>query len=290
MLRQGITYAHEHVTVDLSGVKGDIDCRLDCQGETIAEFRRLKALGVANVIDVTNRGMGRNVEYVQQVAARTGIHVVSATGYYKEPFLPEEVYALDEKALADIMIAEILEGIDGTGIRAGIIGEIGASQDRITPAEAKVFAAAARAHRETGRPISTHTTLGRLGLEQVDLLQRQGVDLAKVIIGHADLSGDAAYVLRLLDRGVFVAFDTIGKINYMAEERRLATLRAVCDRGLAGRVVLSMDITRRSHLASFGGIGYSYLLQSFIPFIRANGIAEADIQDMLCNNIHKIFQ
>ena len=290
MLQQGITYAHEHVTLDLSGVKKDTDCRLDCQKETIEEFHRLKALGVTNIIDLTNRGMGRNMEYVQQVSAQTGITVVSATGYYKEPFLPEEVYASDEKALAGIMIGEILEGIDGTGFKAGIIGEIGTSQDKITAMESKVFGAAARAHVETGRPISTHTTLGRLGVEQVDLLKKYGVDLDKVIIGHVDLSGDIDYVLRLINSGVFVAFDTIGKINYMAEERRLAMLRTICDRGLAGRVVLSMDITRRSHLESFGGIGYSYLLKSFIPFIRENGIAEQDIQSMLCNNIHKIFQ
>jgi phosphotriesterase-related protein len=290
MLQEGITYAHEHVTIDLSGVKKDVDACMDCQQATIDEFCYLRSLGVANIIDVTNRGMGRNILYTRTVAEQSGVNIISSTGYYKEPFLPQEVYDLNEQKLAKILIKEIQEGIDGTNVKAEVIGEVGTSQFKIEPMERKVLGAAARAHQETGKPIITHTTLGQLGLEQITVFREYGVDLGKVIIGHVDLSGDAEYVLRLLDAGASVAFDTVGKVNYMSEERRLAMLTAICEQGYADKVVLSMDLTRRSHLKSHNGIGYAYLLETFIPFIRDHGINECDITTMLQYSLRKIFQ
>lgn len=289
-LKNGITYMHEHVTIDLSGIKKDLDCRLDAIDDTIKEFKELKKKGAANVLDVTNRGMGRNIEYALKVQEETGINIIFSTGYYKEPFLPEEVYKFSEDELKNVIVKEIIEGIDGTKIKAQVIGEIGTSKDAVAPIERKLFIAGARAQEETGRPISTHTTLGRLGLEQLDILEENGADLNKVIIGHADLSGDIDYILKLIDRGAYVAFDTIGKINYMSEENRLSMLKEICSRGLSKRVVMSMDITRKSHLKARGGLGYSYLLDSFIPFIRENGISEKDIENMLINNAKDILK
>lgn len=289
-MQEGITYTHEHVTIDLSGVKQDMDCNLNCQDETIAEFRQLKLQGVTKIIDVTNRGMGRNVDYIMAVQAQTGVEIACATGYYKEPFFPPEVYDLTEEQLAKIMVGEIIYGIEESGVKAEIIGEIGTSQQAISLIERKVLGAGARAHIETGKPITTHTTLGRLGLEQIAVFKEYGVDLNKVVIGHVDLSGDPDYVLKLLEQGVYVAFDTIGKINYMSEEKRLEMLLVICGRGLADRVVVSMDITRRSHLKANGGLGYGYLLEKFIPFIRSNGISKTDIAKMLIHNAKKIFQ
>lgn len=286
----GITYMHEHITIDLSGIKKDLDCRLDTMDETIEELKKLKKLGVSNILDVTNRGMGRNMDYMLKVREKTGINIIPSTGYYKEPFLPEEVYKLTENELAKIMIDEILYGIEDTGVKAEVIGEVGTGRGSISEVERRLLKAAALAHVETGRAVTTHTTLGTLGLEQIEILKEMGVNLEKVIIGHVDLSGDVEYILRLIDRGVIVAFDTIGKINYMPEEKRLDMLREICRRGLSGRVVLSMDITRKSHLKSHGGLGYGYLLESFVPFIKANGISQEDIDKMLINNPANILE
>ena len=153
-LPEKILYAHEHTTIDLSGPKKNIDCRLDDFDATAAEYRRLAEHGVVGIIDQTNRGMGRNVAYVQKMAAQAGVEITHATGYYKEPFLPPECYTLTEQQLCDIMVKELTEGIEGTGVRATVIGEIGTSKD-ITETEAKVFRAASRAHAETGAPICT---------------------------------------------------------------------------------------------------------------------------------------
>jgi phosphotriesterase-related protein len=218
-LPEKILYAHEHTTIDLSGPKKNIDCRLDDFDATAAEYRRLAEHGVVGIIDQTNRGMGRNVAYVQKMAAQAGVEITHATGYYKEPFLPPECYTLTEQQLCDIMVKELTEGIEGTGVRATVIGEIGTSKD-ITETEAKVFRAASRAHAETGAPICTHTTLGTRGLEQLEIFKSFGVDLSRVVLSHIDLSADLDYMKRLLDQGVNIAFDTIGKCNYQPDVSR----------------------------------------------------------------------
>jgi phosphotriesterase-related protein len=289
-LLNGITYAHEHITIDLSGPKKDEDCKLDNMEETIKELKELKSKGVCNIIDVTNRGMGRNIEFLTKVKEETGINILSSTGYYKSPFFPEEVYKLNIKQLAHIMLTEIRDGIDNSGIKADIIGEIGTSKEEITPDEEKVFKAASIVHVETGRPIVTHTTLGNLGMEQMRLFKEYGVNLEKVVISHVDLSGNLDYILRLIDKGVNVAFDTIGKIKYQPEELRVNLLKELTRRGLSEKIVLSMDITRKSHLKYLNGLGYSYLLDDFVPLLRKSGISEVDVDNMIKNNALRIYE
>jgi len=284
-----ITYSHEHMTLDLSKVKNDKDCKLDVIDETIKELKELKSKGVENIVDLTNRGMGRNVEYVKKIMNETGINIISSTGFYKEPFIPEEGYALNEKELAELMIGEINQGIEDTGVKARVIGEIGTGKEAIQPVEKKIFQASSIAHRETGVPIVTHTTLGKLGCEQINIFKEFGVNLDKVVISHVDLSGDLDYILRIIDKGTNVGFDTIGKINYQPEEVRINLLKELCKRGLSEKVVMSLDITRKSHLRYKGGIGYSYLLDCFIPNLEEAGIDESDIENMIKNNPLRIF-
>lgn len=288
-MEKEIIYAHEHITIDLSGVKKDKDCFLNNKNQTIEEFKDLKNRGVSTIIDVTNRGMGRDTEYVAEVVRETGLNILQATGYYKEPFLPEEVYKISEKEMAKILIDEILYGIDGTSTKAEVIGEIGTSLKRIEEMELKVFEAASRAHIETGKPIITHTTLGKLGLEQIEIFNKFNVDLSKVTLSHIDLSGDLEYMIRLLDKGVNIAFDTIGKNNYQPDEDRVNWLKELCDRGYSNQIVMSMDITRKSHFKDNGGLGYSYLIDSFLPRLYEKEISNEHIENMLVNNIKNIY-
>ncbi len=288
MLKPGITYSHEHIAIDLSGVKNTEDTRLDCMEETVKEFNELYDKGVRNVIELTNRGMGRDVAYMMKVSERTGINVICSTGFYKEPFFPEEVYKLTEEELCDLMVKEIEVGIEDTGVKAGIIGEIGSSVDQFEESELKVFRAAIEAQLRTGMPLITHTSLGTLALEQVEMFKNRNMDLDKVIISHVDLSGDEDYILRIIRTGVNVAFDTIGKENYQPDDLRVKMLKKICDEGLAHKVLLSMDITRKSNFKFKGGIGYSYLLDVFIPKMTEAGISAADIKKMTETNIHRI--
>lgn len=287
MLKDGYTLMHEHVFIDLSGVKKLDDCRLDCKEETIREFKELYKNGVRNITEVTNVGMGRDVEYIKEVSEKSGIDIICATGFYKEPFYPEFVYENDEKKLAAFMKKEITEGIEGTGIKARIIGEIGTSKDVITEAEMKVFKAAILAHLETGIPITTHTSLGTMGHEQIELFKLYGVELDKVVIGHVDLTGNVEYILDMLYKGAYVEFDTIGKENYLPDEKRVEMIKEIEKRELIDRVFLSLDITRKSNMRYNGGIGYNYIFEYFIPKMKESGIKGSSIEKMLKYNPKK---
>lgn len=286
----GYTWVHEHLHIDLSGFKNNLDCRLDQYDLICQEMKDLRALGVSNIIEMTNRYMGRNPQFMLDLMRDTGINVVACTGYYQDAFFPEHVAAHSVEQLAQEMVDEIVIGIDGTELKAGIIAEIGSSEGVITPLEEKVFIAAARAHIETGRPISTHTSFSTMGVEQLVLLQAHGVDLSRVTVGHCDLKDNLDNILRMIELGAYVQFDTIGKNNYYPDEKRIAMLHAIRDRGLLSHVMLSMDITRRSHLKANGGNGYDYLLTTFIPQLRQSGFSQADVDTMLRDNPSKFFQ
>lgn len=284
MLESGITYMHEHTTIDLSEVKNNEDCHLDVFPETVREFKKLYQKGVRNIIDVTNFGMGRNIPYVQKVSKASGINIIFSTGFYQEAFYPTLVFRETKEQLAKRMMEEIDEGIKGTKTKAEIIGEIGTSYNEWTEAEKRVFKAAVIAHKETKKPITTHTSIGTLGHEQVDFFKKHQVDLSRVIIGHVDLTGDADYVLKMLREGVNVEFDTVGKENYMPDSVRAKMLKKIQDEGYIEQVFLSMDITRKSHLEYKGGLGYSYLLDTFVPLLQKYGITEKSIERMLIKN------
>lgn len=273
----GYTLAHEHLHIDLSGFKNNVDCRLDQYAFICQEMNDLMTRGVRNVIEMTNCYMGRNAQFMLDVMRETGINVVACTGYYQDAFFPEHVVTRSVQELAQEMVDEIEQGIDGTELKAGIIAEIGSSEGKITPLEEKVFIAAALAHNQTGRPISTHTSFSTMGLEQLALLQAHGVDLSRVTVGHCDLKDNLDNILKMIDLGAYVQFDTIGKNSYYPDEKRIAMLHALRDRGLLNRVMLSMDITRRSHLKANGGYGYDYLLTTFIPQLRQSGFSQADV-------------
>lgn len=283
----GFTLMHEHTTIDLSGVKKDMDCQLDCYSETVEEYRRLYALGVRTIVDVTADGMGRNVSYVQNVEKETGIRIVHSTGFYKEPFLPERVYHQTERELADWMIGEIRNGIEG-GPKPGMIGEIGTSKNTMTPMEKKVFDASILAARETGLPIYTHTTLGTYALEQAAYFKNSGLPMDRIVLGHLDLSGDLDYIRQVLDSGICIGFDTVGKNNYFPDAKRVEFLMALEAEDRLDQIVLSEDLTRKSHLSFSGGIGYSYIFETFIPMLRSAGLKQESLDKMLIHNPARI--
>ncbi|WP_278530598.1 phosphotriesterase family protein [Enterococcus asini] len=284
MLLDGITYMHEHTTIDLSRLKNIDDTNLNCFDETVSEYKKLYNKGVRNIVDVTNMDMRRNPEYVQKVAELSGINVVQATGFYQDKFLPEFVTDATIDELTEFMVREIESGIAETAIKAQIIGEIGTSKDVMTERERKVFAASVIAQKQTGVPITTHTTLGTYGHEQVAFFKEHNANLEKIVIGHVDLTGDVDYILQMLDQGVYVEFDTVGKENYQPDLLRVQMLKEIEKRGYDDKVFLSMDITRKSNLEYQGGIGYSYLLDKFVPLALENSVSEQFIQKMLRYN------
>lgn len=289
LLNKGITMIHEHITIDLSAVKENDDCNLRCYEETVDEFKELYQLGVRNIVDVTADGMGRDVDFVTRVSEETGINILQSTGVYKEPFLPEYVERLNIEELSQQMLKEIYHGIGNSDVKASVIGEIGTSKDDFKATEKKIFLAAILAAKESGTVISTHTSLGTCALEQTDLFLEHDLNPNKVIIGHQDLSNNIEQIKKVIDQGFYVGFDTIGKNNYLPDQRRVEMLLELQKTNRIDKVCLSLDITRKSALKSRNGIGYTYLFQTFLPMCKEAGVTQESIDKMLIENPQRLF-
>jgi predicted metal-dependent phosphotriesterase family hydrolase len=285
--RLGICMVHEHLIVDAwpmwpvpnySLIVDDVDL-------VIEEVQAYRVAGGTSIVDVTNIGLGRDPLALERISEATGIQIVMGCGWYRERVYPTYIQEKNANELAAMLVSEIKEGVNGTGVRPGIIGEIGTERKFITPAQERVFRAVARAHLQTGAPISTHTThWGELALEQLDLLEEEGVDSHHVIIGHLGDRRDISTLLPIAERVAFLGIDNIGYHDYQKEERRAQNVVELIEAGFRSQVLLSMDIATLNDLQSYGGKGFDYLLLKFIPLLRALGATEEDVQVLLIEN------
>ncbi len=279
----GMTLPHEHLFIDLlreyrgNGLLHD-------EALAIEEVRRFGEAGGTTIVDCTSEGLGRQPEALRRVSRATGVAIVMGSGHYRRPYLDEarvDRESVDE--LAAGIVRDITEGVGDSGIRAGIIGEIGCDR-HIGALEERVFRAAARAHRQTGLTITTHAARWPVGEAQLDLLAEEGVDPGRVIIGHCDMVPDPAYHPRLARRGAWVQFDTVQGANDWDTQRRLGWIRALFDAGLETRLLLSQDVCLSTDLAASGGPGYAYLLTGFRDHLRSAGFPDAAITRLFRDN------
>jgi phosphotriesterase-related protein len=269
----GVTLPHEHVFVDLFKVNRNIATLFDDLERMVFELSRFAEDGGTTVVEVTPRNVGRRPDLLVEVARRTGLHVVMATGWYREPWYEPEVLRLPVDACADLLVEEIRQGVDGgRGPRAGIIGEIGTDDAWLSPLEERGFRAAARAHRQTGLTLTTHAFGSDVGLRQLELLMEEGVAPGRVVIGHCDTYLEPGYLDALLTLGAWVQFDTIRVVNDWDFRRRAEELERIVHAGHGHQILLSQDICFRDLLATNGGAGYTCLTGAFLPFLWERGI------------------
>jgi predicted metal-dependent phosphotriesterase family hydrolase len=281
----GVTLMHEHLLIDLCRVTRHHDGVLNEIPLAIHEIEFFKAAGGSTVVDVTNRILGQNPCGLVTIAKQTGLNVVMGCGWYREPFYDQSVYLRTTNQIAEEMVRDIEEGVDGTGIRAGIIGEIGADLYHISPAEERVFRAAARAHKRTGLTVTTHAVRSPVGLDQLDLLEEEGMDLRRVVIGHCDFYPHMDYHEAVARRGAYVEFDSIGRGFVEWDiQRRLEWLKNLIDKGYLRQILLSHDVCFKSHLRAFGGQGYDYVVNGFVPRMMEAGISKEQIEIMMVAN------
>ncbi|MEG6573616.1 MAG: phosphotriesterase [Caldibacillus debilis] len=278
----GVCAAHEHLIIDLSKIKKDPDTILDNEEEAAAELKRFFQAGGRSLVELTNDGMGRDVLRLKKLSELTNIHIITCTGFYKEPFIPEFAKGWDRDRFAHHFITEIRNGVNG--VFPGVIGEVGTSLNQITPLEKELLLGAGQAALETGLTVSTHTTLGTMGIRQVELLFGLGLPKEQIVIGHQDLNPNKEEVLEVLSSGVYIGFDTIGKNNYRPDEARMEFLLDFIERGYHKQILLSCDLTRKSHWKMNGGIGYDYALSQFIPALKERGVTDDIIEDLLVHN------
>jgi phosphotriesterase-related protein len=279
---------------------------LDDQPLAIEELNRYVRAGGKSVVDVTPLGLGRDPLALQRLAHATGLHIVMATGLYVENAHPDWVKEKNADELATFMIGEVRDGVAGTDVRAGIIGEIGLSGlergsvtskvGAITSEEEKVLRAAGRAAIETGLAVSLHIDPRepRAGLPAIDVLESEGVPAARIVVGHMDQVDDLDYHLAIAARGVGVEYDSFGREHYSEEwgydfnwghdSRRIQLVQELVRRGHASQLVFSQDVCMKTDLRAYGGYGYAHVLTDIVPMLRAGGVSEADINAALIEN------
>ena len=219
----------------------------------------------------------------------TGLNIIMGTGFYTTVFHPDDMDSRSVECLTEEIVGDVTEGVGDTVIRAGIIGEIGVNGGPITPNEIKSLAAAARASRLTGGAITLHC--GGAGAERkqsLDILEQEGADPTRVIFGHADqINEDMELMLELLERGVYLEFDLLGREGVLEKSVTLKDAEATAkltEAGHAHRILLSHDVCWKVHLKKYGGFGYSFILESFLPHLRTLGVSAADIDRMMVAN------
>jgi phosphotriesterase-related protein len=278
---------------------------------TIREVKEYARAGGRALVNVDLPGMGRDVRKLQRIARETGLHVVASTGWYIAACHPPEIAGKPKEALAEIMIRELSEGIDGTSVRAGNIGEIGLSgmpQDAFQPQEEVVLRAAARAQAATGASLTIHPNAHLLiyGEKPVDhfdryldVLESEGCDLGKLYVSHLGLFPDVAIAKRLLRRGVgFVSYDHFGHEEYAEgigpgrgftpDKEEVGLVLQLLEAGLADRVLLCAEIGWKTCYKAYGGWGYSHVLENIVPWLKAAGASDAQIHTMLVENPRRL--
>ena len=283
----GITLSHEHLLLDLRPVRHDEVSDINDLELVSGELKPAIKMGCRSVIEVTTVDMGRNPEGLRELSKRTGINIITSTGFYLKDYHSDWLQEAPVKQLEDFFVKEITVGIDGTNIKAGAIGEV-ASSEKIYPSEQKVLTAAARASKRTNAAVFTHCDMGLLGLEQIDLMLGQGMAPDKLVIGHTDLTADADYQTEILRAGVNLAFDTVGKNNYLSDETRAEVLMRLLEAGWEDHLLLSEDVSKQTYLINYGGRGYTAVLGYFVPLLCAKGVGEVQIRKMLVENPARI--
>jgi phosphotriesterase-related protein len=280
----GITLPHEHFFVNSHHITRNANGILNDAELARQEIGLFREAGGATVVDVTNLGLWRDPPALRQMAADTGLNIVMGCGWYREPFYPTDLNKRTTNSLADEIICELEQGVDGTGIRAGIIGEVGNDWDYVSGVEERSFRAAARAHLHTGATITTHAAWYPTGLLQLDILKDEGVPPKRVIVGHCDTIPDTDYHDAVAASGAWIQFDRNAGRHKYEWQQRLGWIRRLVDNGHLGRLLLSHDVCIMSDLHAYGGTGYDFILTGLVPRLLEAGFSRSQIDQLLVEN------
>jgi phosphotriesterase-related protein len=217
---------------------------------------------------------------------------------------------MDQRTVEDLseeIIRDVTVGVGDTGIRSGIIGEVGVEGNPIEPNEVKSIQASVRASRATGAAISLHRGgAGPEKLETITIMGEEGVDFSRVIFGHSDIiAGNLPLMLDMLQHGVYIQFDVMGRVGVPLEfQPREYSIPAIAnsaltanvadaiprliEAGYADRILLSQDVCTKVQLKAYGGTGYSYIFEKFLPHLRARDVSEEHIQMMMIENPKRV--
>jgi phosphotriesterase-related protein len=310
----GATLMHEHVFVLSTehvqnygaGDWWDEDERV---ADAVTQLDELKALGIDTIVDPTVWGLGRYIPRVQRVAEQTAINIIVATGLYTYDEVPHQyehrgpglLLDLPRDPMVDDFTRDVRDGIADTGVKAAFLKCVVEAKG-LTPGVERTLRACAATHRETGAPITVHTSsptaAGRLALQ---VFRDEGVDLTKVVIGHAGDSNDLDYLSELADAGCLLGMDRFGLDIYNPTSARVDTIVALAERGYADRMVLAHDAS--CYIDYFPGPdaqaakaqiapnwNYTHISTDVLPMLRERGMTEEQVRQMLVDTPRRYFE
>ncbi len=300
----GPTLSHEHVYTLNAEMRiqypWDEDEKVSL---AINKLKDVKALGIETIVDATVFGLGRFVPRIRNLSEASGVNLVVATGLYTFFDIPlfwrAHTDHVSQTFMEDFFVREIEEGIGDTGIKPaflkcatehyGVVGDV-----------EFVLRATARAHRRTGVPIFTHSSVAnRTGLAQQKIFRDEGVDLSRVVIGHVGDTTDIGYIEEILAGGSYAGLDRFGAETKLPNKDRIATTIELCKRGYARQLLLSHDTNAWSdHLPDvararnplFKNARWGYVPEVVIPALLDAGVSQSDVDDMMINNVRRIFE
>jgi phosphotriesterase-related protein len=285
----GMILPHEHITVDFrtpdepGHATGPVE---DVVRKVAPEIEKLKPLGVTVFVDCTPVGVGRRADAVLAVSRATGFPIVAPTGIYREPWVPQWAKDASEAALEAWMMRELTQAFDEADFKAGWI-KLSAGDDGITPLEAKILRAAARASAATGAVIGSHTIKGRVVLDQLDIIEAEGVDPSRFISIHTQAEPDLALNLAVAERGAWIEFDNI---SWVDDEDLLPRVLDMLARGFGDQMLLSHDNGWFDPMKPDAAIRpYTHLSEVFLPKLRAAGVDQATLTQLTHDNPFNAF-
>ena len=274
---------------------------IDLITEEVLEFKKA---GGRSIVEVSSIGVGRSPVSIRSVSALTGINIILGCAYYTKYSLPNEIINTSESELISGLIHEIQFGIDATGIRPGVIGEVGITPN-IEAWDEKTLRIAAEAHRESGLPIYIHIQAVPLvpgftgrpnGIEVLRILEKLKVDLRRVVICHCDARSNPEYQLDVVKMGAFVEFDHFGEEFYVdtadylldRDYDRVDAMQNLIEAGFTDQLLMSQDVCLKTDLVSFGGWGYAHILRNMVPYMMQRGWSSDTIHKIMVENPRRL--
>jgi predicted metal-dependent phosphotriesterase family hydrolase len=281
----GFTYSHEHIVCRPAYwvERGQDDLLLDDKEKSKRDVLDFKNHGGHSIVDATAIDYGRDVQAVKEISDELGIHIIGTAGFnksflwdakIKEELKPiigdyhtyfEWIENTSINKLTELVVMEVEEGLEGTPYKAGQV-KFGTGYNRIIPLEEKTLRAVARAHLETKAPLHSHTEVGTMALEQIELLQSEGVNLSYMNFGHMDRNPDPYYHEQVAKTGAYLSFDGIGKIKYAPESTRIHCILELVRKGYEDQILVSGDTARKTYYKHYDyGLGLEYIIAKWVP-------------------------
>jgi|SRR5579872_5839699 len=298
----GFTLSHEHIIEGSAGIQTvypEFIDREETVKRAIAELRQAHSEGVETIVELSTFDLGRDVRSLATISKYSGVQIICATGSWLD--IPRVFWTATPDMIASLYSREIIEGIEGTSIKAGII-KVANDTGGVSRVGETILRAAARAHKSTSVPISTHTFAPeRTGERQIRIFEEEGVDLNRVCIGHSNDSWDLEYLVGLIKKGVWLGLDRYpsGLPSSPDWEQRTGILKKLIDAGFGNRIMLGHDWSITTTVANRQEMdrlrqsnpdGYLFITRRVLPRLKDMGVSQERIDELMVENPRIFFE